>query len=97
MNLIKLNILYVLSLSRIRKDGNAPLYCRLTYAKKRKTFSTGLFVNPKLWNSKKQKLIDSSEASDIKNKQLSLISNKINQAFLMLQIQEDNFHLFLRN
>jgi integrase/recombinase XerD len=91
MNLHKINILYILSVSRTRKDKKAPVYCRITYNKKRKTFSTGQFVNPKHWNSKKQKLPDTTEQAELINKQLSLISNKLNQAFLMLQIQEHNF------
>lgn len=87
----KLNILLVISSSRKRKDMHAPLYCRLTYLKVRYQFSTGLFVNPKHWNSKKQKVLDDTEQSDYQNKQLSLIISKINQAFLLLQIQETSF------
>ncbi len=91
MNSRKISILYVLSTSRTRKDNKAPIYCRITYNKKRKTFSTGQFVNPTHWNSKKQKLPDTTEEARLINKQLSLISNKLSQAFLMLQIQENDF------
>jgi site-specific recombinase XerD len=87
----KSNILLVVSSSRKRKGGKAPLYCRITYLKFRKQFATGLFVNPKYWNSKKQKVLDKTEQSDYQNKQLSLIISKINQAFLLLQIQETSF------
>ena len=38
----KLNLLLIVSKTRIRKDGKAPLFCRLTYLEKRKQFSTGL-------------------------------------------------------
>lgn len=90
-NTYKINILYILFSSRKRKDNKAPIYCRITYNKKRKTFSTGLFVSPKYWNSRKQKILDSFEKSEFSNKQLSLISSAINQAFLILQIQDKDF------
>ncbi|MDT0553415.1 site-specific integrase [Urechidicola vernalis] len=91
MNKNKLNILLYTDKSKLSKKGECPIKCRLTYLKIRKQFSTGLFVNPKYWNSKKQKVLEDSEQSDYLNTQLSLIMNKINQAFLLLQIQESNF------
>ena len=89
----KITILYILQKDRINKTGKCPLRCRITYNKRRKTFNTGQFVNPELWSSKKQKLLDNTEQSSILEKQLSLISNKINQAFLILQIQETSFNV----
>jgi integrase/recombinase XerD len=88
---MKLNIRLFLFKSKTNKSGKCPIRCRLTFNKERKEFSTGLFVNPKHWNSEKQKVLDDTEQSDYINKQLSLIINKINQAFLLLQIQESNF------
>lgn len=88
---MKLNILYLINKSKVNKRGVCPINCRLTFNITKKHFSTGLFVNPKYWNSKKQKVLDDTEQSDYLNTQLSLIINKINQAFLLLQIQEDNF------
>jgi len=88
---MKLNILLFIYKSKLNKKGECPIKCRLTYLKERKQFSTGLFVNPKCWNSKKQKVLDDTEQSDYLNKQLSLIISKINQAFLLLQIQQENF------
>ena len=40
----KLNLLFIVSKTRIRKDGKVPLFCRLTYLDKRKQFAIGLFV-----------------------------------------------------
>jgi integrase/recombinase XerD len=87
----KLIIRYIISSSRINKEGKTSLGCRITYIKQRKQFSTGLFVNPQYWNSKKQKVLDNTEQSDYLNKQLSLIKTKINRAFLLLQVQEQSF------
>ena len=91
MNTSKLSILLYTDKSKLSKKGQCPIKCRLTYLKTRKQFSTGLFVNPTHWNSKKQKVLDDTEQSNYLNKQLSLIITKINQAFLLLQIQEVTF------
>ena len=91
MNTHKLSILFVISKSRKRKDSRASLMCRLTYAKVRKTFATGLFINPNNWNSKQQLVKPPEPDSDIINSQLSLIKTKINRAFLMLQVKEEGF------
>jgi integrase/recombinase XerD len=91
MNSNKINILFVISSSRIRKDTRASLTCRITYDKIRKTFSTGLFVRPNNWNSKQQIVKPPEPNADILNLQLSLINTKINRAFLMLQVKETNF------
>lgn len=91
MNKHKINILFVISTSRVRKDSKASLMCRLTYTKVRKTFATGIFINPKHWNSKQQLVEPPEPDNDIINSQLSLIKTKINKAFLLLQIQEEYF------
>ncbi|WP_462224796.1 site-specific integrase [Flavobacterium sp.] len=89
MNNIK--ILFVLDKSKSNSKGLAPLRCRLTYRGRRKPFTIGLFINPNNWNSKKQLVHPPNEENNITNSHLSLIKNKINQAFLMLKIQEKEF------
>jgi integrase/recombinase XerD len=91
MNSNKINILFVISSSRIRKDTKASLTCRITFKKTRKTFSTGLFVRPNNWNSKQQIVKPPESDAELINSQLSLIKTKINRAFLMLQVKETNF------
>lgn len=87
----KINVLFYLDKRKVNGKGKCPLRCRITYLGNRKQFASGLFVNPKHWNSKKQKLLDVEEQSNFINTQLSLIKSKINQAFLMLQIKEESF------
>ena len=91
MNNYKIGVLFVLSLNRIKKNNTAPLYCRITYNKKRKKFSTGISLNPKEWNSTQQQAIPPDASTTIINMQLSLISQKISEAFLMLQVLPDAF------
>lgn len=91
MKILKLNIIFVISKSRTRKDGKAPLFCRLTLKEERKQFATGLFINPKHWYSKLQKAKPPNPDNQFINTQLSLIHNKLNQAFLFLQVKGDDF------
>lgn len=87
----KTNILFVLLTYKIKKNGTAPLYCRLTYQKNRKQFATGIFINPDNWDKTKQKVKAPYELHKSYNTQLSLIKQQINQAFLMLQVQDKPF------
>lgn len=87
----KINIVFLLTISRVNKLGKCSLKCRITYNKIRKEFSTGIFINPSLWNSKLQTAEPPNDENELINNQLSLIENKIRQAFLLLQIKENNF------
>jgi len=49
-----LKTLFLISASRMNKKGLVPLIFRITHKGKRKQFSTGLFINPKNWNSTQQ-------------------------------------------
>ncbi len=88
---MKLSIRFYLDKSKLNRKGKSAIKCRITFNKKRKEFSTGLFINPKNWNSKQQLVKPPEPDSDIKNTQLSLIKTKLSQAFLMLQIKEESF------
>lgn len=91
MNFNKIRILFVIDKSKLNKQEKCPVKCRITYVGKRKVFATGLFIKIEHWNSKKQKAHPPNEANNYINSQLSLISQKINKAFLMLQVNEMNF------
>ena len=86
-----IKILFVISAIRINKKGLVPLVCRITYLSRRKPFATGLFINPNNWNSTLQKTIPQDTEHIQINTQLSLIKQEINQAFLFLQVQQEQF------
>ncbi|MBN4070767.1 recombinase [Olleya sp. AH-315-F22] len=88
---MKLNILFILSKSKLNKKGRCPIKCRLTFNKVRHHFSTRLFVKPNCWITNKQIVILPDEDENYINTQLSLIRTKLSQAFLMLQIKEERF------
>ncbi|WP_327983707.1 site-specific integrase [Bergeyella porcorum] len=87
----KLSILFLLDKTRLNKNNQVPLRCRITYVSKRKIFSMGIFVNPKNWNSSKQMAIPINTENNQINTELSLIKQEINQAFLYLKVQEKSF------
>ena len=91
MSRTKLAILFVISKSRLKKNGTSPLYCRLTFNKIRKQFATGIYVKPKHWDSINQKLISPNMEFELLNQKISLIRQKLNQAFLFLQVNETSF------
>jgi site-specific recombinase XerD len=86
MNNNKLSILFLLQKVRINKQGKCPIRCRITFNEVRQEFATGLFINPNHWNSKLQQAKPPNEDNNYINNQVSLIKQKINQAFLYLQI-----------
>lgn len=93
MNKQKINILFLVEKAKINKQGKCPLKCRITYLGKRKPFSTGIFIKPSSWESKLQKVKPPNTENDIINSKLSLIKQKINKAFLLLQMQEKEFNV----
>lgn len=85
-----INVLFVLARNRMNQANKCALRCRITFLKKRKEFSTGLFINPAYWDGKKQ-LVKPSDQSEYINTQLSLIRQHLNQAFLFLQVKGITF------
>ncbi|MGJ5642898.1 tyrosine-type recombinase/integrase [Formosa sp. S-31] len=85
-----LSVLFYLNKAKTNQQGRCSIYCRITYLKQRKQFSTGNYVFPTDWNAKKQKL-RSSKINDVINGELLLISQKINKVFLNLKLNESEF------
>ena len=80
-------ITFLLYKSKTNSKGQCPIRCRITFNKKRKEFSTGLFINPEQWNSKQQLVEPPEPDREYINTQLSLIRNNLHQAFLFLQVK----------
>lgn len=87
----KLSVLFLIDKTKINKQNKCPIKCRITYLKKRRVFSTGLFTVLDCWNSKKQKAMPPNKENDYINTQMSLIKQNINQAFLLLQVNSKVF------
>jgi len=87
---MKIAILYLLYKAKTNSKGLCPIRCRITFLRERKEFSTGLFINPAYWDGKKQ-LVMRNDQGEYINTQLSLIRQKLNQAFLFLQVKGSAF------
>ncbi|MDI1257047.1 MAG: recombinase [Flavobacterium sp.] len=98
----KISIIFLLSRSRLNRAGKCTIRCRITYLKERHEFAIGQFVNPANWYSKEQLAKPPNEENTFVNTQVSLIKNKINQAFLLLQLKgqafgvEDIYSVYIR-
>src|SRR5690606_1767589 len=86
-----MKVLFYLNKAKTNQMGVCPIYCRITYLKERKQFSTGQFVNPKFWNSKQQAVFNNDLLNDLVNKQLLLIKQKLKTTYLMLQLNHKTF------
>ncbi|GAA4236913.1 hypothetical protein GCM10022291_22430 [Postechiella marina] len=91
MNINKISVLFYTDKAKLNKQNKTPIKCRLTFLGKRKTFSTGLFINLDHWQSKQQKAKPPNPDNNYINTQLSLVSQKINEAFLFLQVSNNIF------
>ena len=86
-----LKILFLLIGNRVNQTNKCAIKCRITFQRKRKEFSTGIFINPTNWNSKQQCVDPPEPDREYINTQLSLIRNNLNQAFLFLQVKGITF------
>lgn len=84
MNQQRLMIRFVIIKAKKNSKGLCPLSCRLTFQKKRKVFSTGLFISPKSWDAKKQRDVRNSYNL---NAQLEMMSSALRKAHLSLQLE----------
>lgn len=89
----KLLITFVIARSRMNKSGYCPLRCRITYKGKKHEFSTGEFVKPESWYSKLQIAKPPVQENDRINTSLSQVKNKINQVYLLLVHNNNDFTL----
>jgi hypothetical protein len=82
-----LNVLFYLNKTKINQKGHCIIYCRITFKKERKQFSTGNSIFLDDWNSKKQ-LAESNEINyKSLNGKLSLLRQEINNIHFKLEIE----------
>ena len=86
-----LNILFIVKKSKVNGRGLCPLECRLTYRGKRKSFSTGIYINSECWNSKLQIVESNTDFENQFNTQITVLKQEVNKAYLYLQVQNISF------
>ncbi|WP_158838030.1 Arm DNA-binding domain-containing protein [Polaribacter sp. L3A8] len=90
----KLHVLFYIDKVKINQKGQCPMKCRITYKKTRKQFSIGIFIDPNIWLSKKQKAFPQNKENTILNNKLSLIHQQVDKGSLK-PLQKCEVFLFL--
>lgn len=85
-----ITILFLIQKSKLNNQGKCPIRCRVTFNKERKEFSTGLFIEPHLWDSKSQ-LAKFLDESDFINDSLTIILQNLRTSYLKLKVKAEQF------
>jgi len=70
-------IRFLIIKSKENKNGEHPIYCRVTCNGKRKEFATGIWVIEKKWNSSGERIIGTTETAQTFNYTLNSIRNNL--------------------
>ena len=57
---MRVTIMYYLRKSRVKQDGQMPIYVRVTVKSKRTDLTTEIFIHPKDWSQPSQRVKDKS-------------------------------------
>ena len=69
--LVKLpTVSFILRADKRRKDGTAPVYCRVYYGGRSRYTSTGVRIKPGEWNARTQRVKSSCDLAELFNRQL---------------------------
>ena len=66
-----LNTSFILLANRCNSRGTAPIFCRISIGKLRKTFATGIFIPPRQWSKLSQRVLGSTPEEKLINNRLS--------------------------
>ena len=83
----KFTILFYLWISRLNRQGKAPVMARLTYRNKVKQFSTGFNTEPDNWDE----IVQHTTCNEHINANLLLLQDKLNRTYLQLQLEGNDF------
>lgn len=87
-----LKILYWLHKTKTNKQGLAPLILRISYQKNKAEKATGYYVNPKDWNSPKQRVKGEKETAVQVNSWLDYATARLGDLF-RVAVQRQEVHL----
>ena len=82
-------ILFVIKLNKLNNKGVCPINVRITYQGARRENATGYFVEPKLWDSKRQLIFSKTSDAINTNAHLELIKQKIKNSYLSIILETD--------
>jgi len=94
----KLSVMFWLKKSKATKDGQAPLYARVTIDGEDEEISVGKKVNPQFWDTKEKRTTEAGSEAKETNLKIAQVENDIKRHFILLQSQyEEMTPLMLKN
>lgn len=84
-------IIFYLRKSRVRQDGQIPIYVRFTVKSKRTDLSTGIFIQPKDWSDPKQRVKEKAPGAFTVNERLDKLKTEIQDSYNQLRSSNENF------
>ncbi len=87
---MRVKILFLLRTSKKRKNGNCPIYVRVTHKSERIELATGLFAKVDLWNAVNQQVDGrSADVNSINNRIRKIYSNVLDTYYRLETIHND--------
>lgn len=70
----QLKISFNLITSRRNNKGESPIFCKLSFQNTYKTFSTGFYITPELWDRESQRMKGVADQAQLTNTKLQEVN-----------------------
>ena len=84
------NLLFFIKKNKIRTNGTAPIYLRITIDGKAAEIAAKRYIDPKKWDNKSQKAVGNSQEAKTLNSYLKTLEQKVYD-FHYLMLKEEDF------
>ncbi|MEN4760772.1 Arm DNA-binding domain-containing protein [Chryseobacterium sp. C39-AII1] len=84
------NLLFFIKKNKIRTNGTAPIYLRITIDGKAAEIAAKRYIDPKKWDNKSQKAVGNSQEAKTLNLYLKTLEQKVYD-FHYLMLKEEDF------
>ncbi|MCW0484173.1 site-specific integrase [Gaoshiqia sediminis] len=91
---MRVTINLLLKNSKGKSESKKPVYARITMDNRRIEVSTGVFIDPALWDKKRQLLIGKDEEARVTNSRISKFSTHVNDCFNQLVSVGEEFDIY---
>ncbi len=88
---MRVTIMYYLRKSRVKQDGQMPIYVQITVKSKRTDLTTGIYTNPKDWSQSRQRVKDKSRNAYSINERLNKLRTEIQDLYNQLRSSGEEF------
>lgn len=84
------NLLFFIKKNKIRTNGTAPIYLRITIDGKAAEIAAKRYIDPKKWDNKSQKAVGNSQEAKTLNSYLKTLEQQVYD-FHYLMLKEEDF------